>query len=1696
MKSISNIISILLIIISLFSLSLAQSITFSEEEKSQILENGKEFYIIANYELPCQYKYLYIYTKNQNNNKAIVKIYFKQNADKNSNINYLNSDYSTIEFNSGLFIKTKDLTYKSALIYIISYETCNLLLQYKYTNEITFPSYMKYSNFQLNQFILEKGENKEITFFKDLSENEFLLILSKTSLRNIEVKASVLGRDVTANKLAYLYPNGCSLILDLLNLDDNYIDVTIKNNDMLNNQIILLGYMHHKEKEIFPIPITNGLQLYIEGNLNFLDGLPNAGNQNFDQYFTYQTYSKDLTIKFYESETRINREILSENDYNSMFHYNIKFNGLINFEFGLPNRNALYMQYLDFSDINVAQKSLQSLVTGVPKSILLPSEKSLYHFLPIERDSSNLYYYLRAKNQEKIYISFETCTSYPEGCNFEDKQNESVEAINNIGLWKTLPTKKNELQLIYVYCKNECAYDIIMTYDEDPFFLFPDNNYTKFIGDKGKDTFLLPVFEYLEVSKTESLYIDLIVLSGKADLTLKDGKDGNELKYTLTKSGNKQTYNIPSETFLSNENYFKKEIYAEIQQNGNYKNTFYNIMYGTGPKNTKILANNIMNMEQLTVPESKKESEETKTFIFENTGKKLFISIASSICSFIVDGKTDSYKYYSQVITKEGSHSLKIYLKQDSTCTSGTKENIILFAHTETSKVLISENTLINAQFDQTVSFLYLFKQNEDENNNDNSLTIEVDSLSNQKIGFNYKLEKLPIKENEEQSSADFNQTILSKNNKYISNKQIKKICGNELCGLTISFIAQDSSSSSLLGLYLNKNSLNRARNLENSFIGTANSKSPIFFYIDLNKDEDTELLINSYGQNLKYAYEEKTKDEDEDKILPLKKDYENVPKDQKISVNCKQNCRVYIGILSEKGKIENDDETTFLISYNSKKQSTTINLPLNYFTQYTFKDTKTIEYSINILEKSRVTFELYSINKEQGDKITATVKNTQVKIDSNGKQSETINPGKFTIEITTTAEGESTFIFRASTIRQSLTVDVIPVLSSYPEKCLTPPCYYLIDNFSPDTEQYSAFLYVPESEDAVISTALVDYNKDITITDITNTNKLRKYWYEYEIKDRNKKLLVKVDNVKNITLCSSFNKNPGVVTLTNGEKRSFTIIKDSIDYIVFNINNDSKKKHIINIHSIRGNGLFKYKNEIYPIGLDAAYKEDITIVIEVDEDIEIIASNEKDNTKNIDNDFAFTIGYTIDNSNQLLYPLKSDSINSFKFYKDEKLKNMFFYMGINNNQNVEMNIKIYSLTSTYDIESYIVDEDFMNKKIADSSTEPEKEKETKGIQTFIQGGDAKTGELTFSKLEISSDTVKELFNEKVKNYIYLKVNQKDSNSNKVKIDLYPYGLNKTKPLARNELYVEKLPANSLDYQLLFVKSEFDYSSDSKFVYVPPLSNKYNRAIATSNTNKNNNIRKSEDNLVRYDDLDYGKQLITLQGEKNLNKPYVLFNVLSEKGDEEPNEDFFLLSYQNQQNSEEKIYFDYKQSFNVTGTTENVTFSIFGLSPKYATGRNVWILRGYEKSKIDKLGIDKKYMALYLLFSKIEPSFSKNIILENDETKSVLKTYSEFDMKSGDYYFTSISIIEDNGREAYLAYEGEFLNVEGSKLGGLLNYMKNHIFATILIIIILILFIGCMINICRVERRKGGKGPKEKVSVDAPGRLMDDKPGE
>jgi len=1668
MKYICNQILVSIIIISFFFLTSAQNpIIFSKDDKFKELKESNQFTITANYDLQSEYKYLYIYPKNDenelNSNKAIIKIYFRQNSsqdsNQNSNINYLNADYSTIDFNTGLFIPIKELKYNSATIFIIAYETCNLIIGYKYTKYIYFPSPFKYSNFQFNQFTLGKDEEEEITYICEGEYNDYLLILSKTSLRNFEVIIIIDRKDVTEQKLAYLYPNGCSVFLNRNDLDDNFIHITIKNKDKYKNEI-LLGFMHHRENEIFPNPLTNGFQAYLEGNENSLQPLENT-NKNIDQYFTYQTYSKNIYFDFFNPAT--GKSIIHYvKEYNSMFHYNINYDSQVKFEFGEPIRNALYFQYLDYSDNIVAQKSLQPLVTGVPKSMIIPAGKSMYHFLPIERDSSNLYYYLRAKNQETMYISFETCSTFPEGCNFEGKQKGSVEAINNIGLWNNISTNRNELQLIYVYCEKECAYDILMTYDEDPFFLFPENNYTKFIGDKGKDIFALPVFEYFQTSDTESIYIDLIVFSGKADLILKDGKDGSVLDSSATKVGNKQTYQISSDKFLSNKNYYKKEIYAIVEQNAKYKNTFYNIIYGTGKKNEKTLSNNIINMELLTVGN---ETEEKNTFIFEYKGTDLYVSITTSSCRFKVNSDTNIYEHYSKTLTK--TESFKITLVQEGTCIKGFKEKIMLFAYSDRTKVLLSENTLINSKITKNVSFVHLFKPNNGKDF-DNSLTIEIDRLSSESLNFNYKLEKMPINENEEKSSASFNQTIITKKNKYISNKQIKEICGNDLCSLTINLGTSDTS---LISLYLNKNGVNSAREINSAFIGTTNSKSPLFFYIDLDTNYDTELLINSYGQDLKYAWDLKTKEENQDKILPLIKTYSNVPNNHKIPINnknCGNSCRLYIGVYAvEEDNSENDAETTFSISYLIKDSKSSINLPLNYFIQYTLEDSTKVQFSINTLEDANVIFELDYIKQNENDnsEIEASINNAKF-TSSEGRKSIVISKGetKITIE-NKNSDNKPTFKIRASTVGKKL--DVVPILSSYPEKCITPPCYYLIDDFSPDNEQSSAFLYVPETEDASITIKALDYTKAIDITGDFVSNTIKKNWYEHEIKDRNQKIIIKVDNGKNLTLCSSFYNKPNIVTLNYGEKRAFTISKNSIDNILFKIKKPTTNNYKlrINIHSIKGNGIFKIQNEAYPIGLDSAYKEDISIVLDnLSNDLEIKASNEKDNEEKNNNDFSFSIYYIIDITSQFYYPIKSDSINSFKFNSNEKLTNLFFYLEVNKDNDLNMNIKIYSDSSTYEIKSYIVETDFINKKSVSPSNALGE------IKTFIQGGSSTTGKLTFSKLEISKNTLTPKITETMK-YILIKISQKDQISNKVNIDLYPYGMNNNRPLARNELFIEKLPGQSVNHPLLLVKSEFDYKVNSRIDFVPPSSKKYKRGIGKSNKSQKDNIRKEEE-IVINTNSELGKEIITLQSESDNKNPYILFNIFSEENNKETNDDLFLLRYRNQA-KDDKLFIPNKESFKVEGTANNVTFEINGFTPVYSTGKNVLILNAYSKNEVEGLNMDNKYKPLYLLFNKgIKPIFTHYKVLEFDMYKSNIRTHYETNINGGDYYFTAISVIEDNGREEYIAYEGKYFQLEGSDIiGGLLDYMRNHIFATILIIIILLFVLGALLNICRAERK-------------------------
>ena len=133
----------LIIITSFFILTSSQSsITFTKNIQFFDLDISEEKKITAIYDHNIEYNYLYIYPKNKdtgmNINKGNIKIYFKENSSQdpniNLNVNYLNSDYSTIDFNSGLFIEIKKLKYNSATLYLFPVFTS---VHNKYTESLS-----------------------------------------------------------------------------------------------------------------------------------------------------------------------------------------------------------------------------------------------------------------------------------------------------------------------------------------------------------------------------------------------------------------------------------------------------------------------------------------------------------------------------------------------------------------------------------------------------------------------------------------------------------------------------------------------------------------------------------------------------------------------------------------------------------------------------------------------------------------------------------------------------------------------------------------------------------------------------------------------------------------------------------------------------------------------------------------------------------------------------------------------------------------------------------------------------------------------------------------------------------------------------------------------------------------------------------------------------------------------------------------------------------------------------------------------------------------------------------------------------------------------------------------------------------------------------------------------------------------------
>ena len=1715
-------------LISSFLLSLVENLDIKEmgtiEFKLKIdgiyLSDSSAFKINATFNKNLG-TYLYMYPQNlakvANRNKAAFRIYFRKSC-KEKNVNYLETDYATLELNSALYIKMSDLDYNEASIFIIGYEKCEFMFDYQIVNTITFPKYDVNSNFQLSQFKLpfnKKYEPFKITFDPPYTGfNDYIMIISKTSLRNIEIKAYYGNEKITDPSGGYLYPNGYSIYVDrsVFSVTSRTINIEIINKNE-NDETLILGYMHLNSESIFPNKLYNGMQLYVEGNIdNYAISPLNKSDESISyQYFTYQSYSQKTMITFVKNNGA-NDKSFSTNDYNSMFYSGLIGSDTLKFNFrDIEHRTSLYIQYLEFNNNKVTQKLLQPLVSGSPKSILLPQEASLYHFLPKERKSTRINYYLRAKTPETKFVSFTTCSSYPETCEFDGPLDIIAPFIKNIGLWYSSPTKEDELQIIYIYCNTICSYDVLMTYDDDPLFLFPSNNYTKFIGKSGKDGFLLPVLE--DLSSYETIKIDLTVISGKGTpkLTLYKGRGGNKITNLIQKNYERKiSYIIGKSNFTTDQDYYKKDIYAVVEGE---ENIFYNLMYEGAASQNKLLDNNRIIIESLTVPEKGKESDETKIFNFNNYDSKLYISISTKSCeSVVIVNKKQTQGYIHNLEETSGTISISIYLINNSgICQKGFEETVTIFAYSaQNPNVLIGENNLVNATLNAgELSFVHLFKTNN--NDDDNSYNIEIEKLSEPSLTFSYSIERITFNSSRSYTTDNTNLIINEKKNRIISSKEINEYCGgledNEICMLTMNV---SSTGKPKFSIFLNKNDRKYARYLtQNTLISSINSKSIGYFYFDLDRDNDTEFLINSFGQDLEISTKIYSSDSKLNEETGLPSNFMSIPNSHKFIIpkveNCKTFCQFYIALRIPKSSNRKEYFSTFSLNYfiMNSDESPNIYLPLNYFSQYSFLDSSftKMNYYVQTFENTNLYVELYAIKKNEEDNslITATIEGeTSASLDSSTETMLIKNvKGYLKISLTYSGEEPPAYKLKVSDVGYSSS-PIIPLLSSYSSKCKSELCFYTLD-ISQDNEARYAYLFVPELENVIISIKKINYGEVINpnngnYDEYSNKGNKRKNWIEYEINEKNIILLIRLSLPKNTeaNLFASFNTYPNLITLNYAEKRIFTIENNVIDNIAFNITKpDSKiKKYKIYLHSVKGNGIIYYKNEAYTLGLNSNYKENMSIIFDNDakssETILMKVSNKKDT--GCDEVFSFTIEYIINSIDQFFYEIKDNAINSFKFNSYKTLQNISFYMKTKKaEEDISMNIKIFSKSSKYDIFTYIVDDNFIENKTMD----PEYNilNSTVGINhRYIDGGT-----LSFVKLDISSKEFEPYINgnEDQSLYIYIVFSQKTTDK-KIKIDIYPYKMpyanNFNWPLSSNQFFIQKLTPNAENYPLLLSKNDLEFNENIHIDFISPFSNKYKFALGNFDLNQPIKYPSvNETDLILESKFENGVNKIIINSTLNKDLLFILFNIISNNEQNEQNEqnDYFIFkySYENQE-----IYDRKGANFSIKGETKEVTFEIVPTKPKYETGESTFIINAYDLKDIKGKIPNEDYSSIYLLFSDIKPIFTTskplNSYSENSKTKFKVK-----DFKKGEFYFTCVEVIEDNERQEYIGYKAKKYEVVYSD-ENIIEYIKDHVIESTIIFIIILLIFGIMVNSCRNEKKGKKSEPKSSNTVEL---ILEDK---
>ena len=348
----------------------------------------------------------------------------------------------------------------------------------------------------------------------------------------------------------------------------------------------------------------------------------------------------------------------------------------------------------------------------------------------------------------------------------------------------------------------------------------------------------------------------------------------------------------------------------------------------------------------------------------------------------------------------------------------------------------------------------------------------------------------------------------------------------------------------------------------------------------------------------------------------------------------------------------------------------------------------------------------------------------------------------------------------------------------------------------------------------------------------------------------------------------------------------------------------------------------------------------------------------------------------------------------------------------------------------------------------------------------YKHGGKKEYGILTLSKLEIGSDSFNNYINDNSQIYIYLLLTQKEgSKNNIVNINIYSYDMLNKKPLVMNELYIQKIPPKTIDYQFLLVKSDLFYDNDILIQYSPPSSKKYDYGIMLSKNVANEKATSKE--IISTNGINNGKMELLLKSREEKLR-YLLFNIFADKNNLENNQDLFLFKYKHYDLGKELYFENCNLEFNVTGSTNKLTIDFQTYNPRYETGMSVIIINGYNKNNVSS-----DATSFSLIFSDKKPAFTQYII---GKTKG--KEEFSANLAEGEYTFACLQIIEDSEREEYIGQKLVTINL-GKKtledvIGGLLDYIKNHVVASILIAIIIIAVITMMICICRKERKKGG----------------------